>query len=112
MTEIFDVQDPSFKIPLIDFSKYHSATSPFEKRETADAIVNGFKTVGFIYLEKHGIPDSKVKSTFAKVGTKWTSSEVKRGLKDFSEQGVLRSPRRRESESTPSNPLSINSQRG
>ena len=56
-----------FKIPLIDLSKYISATSQAEKRQTADAIVEGFRTVGFVYLEKHGIPEAQVKHTFAKV---------------------------------------------
>ncbi|TFY69974.1 hypothetical protein EVJ58_g83 [Rhodofomes roseus] len=48
--------DTTFRIPIIDFSKFRSATSLSEKRRTADEIVSGFKEVGFIYLEKHGIP--------------------------------------------------------
>lgn len=43
------------------------AGSIAEKRKTADEIVNGFKNVGFIYLEKHGIPDGVVKNAFTKV---------------------------------------------
>lgn len=38
-----------------------------EKRHTAAEIVNGFKEVGFIYLDKHGIPDGTVKDAFTKV---------------------------------------------
>ena len=52
---------------MIDFSKYRAATSLSEKRRTADEIVSGFKEVGFIYLDKHGIPESTVKHTFQKV---------------------------------------------
>lgn len=59
-------EDSSFKIPIIDFSKYISATSTAEKRRTADEVVNGFKNVGFIYLSNHGIPASKVKHAFNK----------------------------------------------
>ena len=59
--------DTTFRIPLIDFSKYRAATSLSEKRRTADEIVSGFKEVGFIYLDKHGIPESTVKHTFQKV---------------------------------------------
>ena len=33
----------------------------------ADEIVNGFKEVGFIYLEGHGIPSSTVDGVFKKV---------------------------------------------
>ena len=38
-----------------------------EKRKTADEIVNGFKEVGFIYLEGHGIPQSTIDNVFEKV---------------------------------------------
>ncbi|KAI0921879.1 hypothetical protein AcW1_004263 [Taiwanofungus camphoratus] len=58
--------DSTFRIPLIDFSKFRAATSLSEKRHTADEVVNGFKEVGFIYLNKHGIPDSVVKHVFSK----------------------------------------------
>ncbi|GBE79949.1 UPF0676 protein [Sparassis crispa] len=56
----------SFQIPLIDFSKFRAATSLSEKRQTADEVVKGFKEVGFIYLDKHGISDDVVKHTFKK----------------------------------------------
>ncbi|KAH9045327.1 Clavaminate synthase-like protein [Lactarius pseudohatsudake] len=58
--------DQTFRIPLIDFSKYRHATSLSEKRKTADEVVNGFKEVGFIYLEGHGIPSSTVDGVFRK----------------------------------------------
>ena len=38
-----------------------------EKRQTAREVVDGFKEVGFIYLEKHGVPEAKVKNAFNKV---------------------------------------------
>lgn len=40
-----------------------------EKRAVADEVINGFKEVGFIYLDQHGIPDATVKNVFDKVGT-------------------------------------------
>jgi len=64
----YDVRsDQTFRIPLIDFSKYRHATLLSEKRKTADEVVNGFKEVGFIYLEGHGIPSSTVDGVFRKV---------------------------------------------
>jgi len=45
----------SFNIPVIDFAKFRSATSPQEKRNTAGEIVSAFKQSGFIYLSNHGI---------------------------------------------------------
>ena len=51
------------------FSKYLEAGSVAEKRKSADEIVNGFKNVGFIYLEKHGIPDGVVQNAFTRVST-------------------------------------------
>lgn len=59
--------DTTFRIPLIDFSKYRAAASLSEKRRTADEIVSGFKEVGFIYLDNHGIPESTIRHTFQKV---------------------------------------------
>lgn len=58
--------DAAFSIPLIDFSKFRTAASQAEKRRTADDIVRGFKEVGFIYLNKHGISDDTVQHTFKK----------------------------------------------
>ncbi|KDQ64401.1 hypothetical protein JAAARDRAFT_145047 [Jaapia argillacea MUCL 33604] len=58
--------DATFRIPLIDFSKFRSAASLAEKKRTADDVVNGFKEVGFIYLKHHGIPESIVSNTFKK----------------------------------------------
>ncbi|ETW84068.1 hypothetical protein HETIRDRAFT_314440, partial [Heterobasidion irregulare TC 32-1] len=56
----------SFKIPLIDFSKYRQAGSLSEKRNVADEIVKGFTEVGFIYLQGHGIPNATIKNAFSK----------------------------------------------
>ncbi|OCH94349.1 Clavaminate synthase-like protein [Obba rivulosa] len=58
--------DSTFRIPLIDFSNFRTATSLSEKRRTADEIVNGFKEVGFIYLDKHGISDKVIDGVFQK----------------------------------------------
>ena len=77
--------DSTFRIPLIDFSKYREANSMSEKRRTAgmslfvfcvllstchitpDEIVNGFKEVGFVYLSGHGISSDTVQTAFEKV---------------------------------------------
>ena len=45
-----------FSIPVINFSKFRTASSPKEKQATANEIVTAFKTSGFIYLSDHGIP--------------------------------------------------------
>jgi len=58
--------DQTFRIPLIDLSKYRHANSLSEKRKTAEEIVYGFKEVGFIYLKGHGIPSSTVDNVFKK----------------------------------------------
>ena len=56
-------------MPLIDFSKFLQASSDAEKRRTAREVVDGFKDVGFIYLEKHSIPEDTVKNVFDKVNS-------------------------------------------
>ncbi|EIN09114.1 Clavaminate synthase-like protein [Punctularia strigosozonata HHB-11173 SS5] len=58
--------DSTFRIPLIDFGRFRSAKSQAEKQATADEVVNGFKEVGFIYLNNHGIPDTVVKNVYDK----------------------------------------------
>ncbi|KZT24605.1 Clavaminate synthase-like protein [Neolentinus lepideus HHB14362 ss-1] len=61
-------EDPksNFRIPLIDFSKFTEAKTVDEKRKTAQEIVDGFREVGFIYLDKHGIPGWQVENAFNK----------------------------------------------
>ncbi|TRM68175.1 hypothetical protein BD626DRAFT_480999 [Schizophyllum amplum] len=54
----------AFHIPVIDFSKFRTATTPAEKKATADEIVGAFKTAGFVYLAKHGISDAVVQRAF------------------------------------------------
>lgn len=39
----------------------------FIKHHESGEIVNGFKEVGFVYLDGHGIPPSTVKDVFEKV---------------------------------------------
>ncbi|KAH9977704.1 hypothetical protein BGW80DRAFT_1283814 [Lactifluus volemus] len=58
--------DQTFRIPLIDLSKYRFANSISEKRQVANQVVNGFKEVGFIYLHGHGIPSNIVNDAFKK----------------------------------------------
>ncbi|KAG6019052.1 hypothetical protein E4U41_003430 [Claviceps citrina] len=77
-------------IPLIDFSKFLSGT-PQERQSTADEILHGFQTAGFIYLKNHPIPADVVERTFAqsarffalddeaKLKLRWTTAEANRG---------------------------------
>jgi len=60
-----DAQAPSFRIPLIDFSKFQRGSSA-EKKSTATEIVAAFKESGFIYISNHGIPQATVENAFAK----------------------------------------------
>ena len=60
-------QTPALRIPLINFSEFLQASSDAQKQRTADEIVTGFKEVGFIYLDKHGIPEETVQNAFDKV---------------------------------------------
>ncbi|KAJ3732845.1 hypothetical protein DFJ43DRAFT_282806 [Lentinula guzmanii] len=56
----------NFRIPVIDFSKFRTAQSDVEKKETADEIVSAFKNSGFIYVSNHGIPEDTVSKVFRK----------------------------------------------
>ncbi|KAG9125826.1 hypothetical protein FRC07_006054 [Ceratobasidium sp. 392] len=56
--------DPTFRIPVIDFSKFRSAQSASEKQATANEVVSAFEKVGFVYLSKHGIDAAIVDNAF------------------------------------------------
>ncbi|KAF5393152.1 hypothetical protein D9757_001328 [Collybiopsis confluens] len=55
-----------FRIPVINFANFRAAKSDSEKKETANQIVDAFKTSGFIYVSDHGIPHDTVSSVFRK----------------------------------------------
>ncbi|KAF9450140.1 Clavaminate synthase-like protein [Macrolepiota fuliginosa MF-IS2] len=56
----------SFKIPVIDFSKFRAEAGPKEKQQTAEEVVTAFKESGFIYLRNHGISADTIQTTFQK----------------------------------------------
>lgn len=49
----------SFKIPVIDFSKFQPEAGPVAKQQTAEEIVTAFRESGFIYLRNHGVSPGK-----------------------------------------------------
>jgi len=53
-------------IPIVDFANFGSLS--FEKRrETARQVVDGFKSMGFVYLGNHGISENVVQEAFKRV---------------------------------------------
>ena len=63
-----DTADDKFELPVIDFSEYSLALKEEDVsnngiRQLAEQICHAFRTVGFLYLKNHGIPDSKVDSS-------------------------------------------------
>lgn len=75
---------------LIDFSRFLNGT-PSERNDTANAILHGFKTAGFIYLKNHPISPKDLKHAFGlsarffkqpeedKMKVVWTTPEANRG---------------------------------
>ncbi|KAG8416631.1 hypothetical protein J3459_007602 [Metarhizium acridum] len=90
MTTDAAVAKEGLVIPLIDFSKFLTGT-PDERKTTAEAILHGFQTAGFIYLKNHPIPAEVLSQTFdrsadffaldtdAKMKLGWTTPEANRG---------------------------------
>ncbi|CAI6332249.1 unnamed protein product [Periconia digitata] len=84
LTKIFRAQH------LIDFAPFLSS-DPVKKKETAQAVLEGFQGAGFIYLKNHGIPEATVSDVFAnsakffarpqaqKDALSWYSPEANRG---------------------------------
>ncbi|CAG8957126.1 hypothetical protein HYFRA_00009327 [Hymenoscyphus fraxineus] len=84
------VNSNNLVIPLVDFSKFLTGT-PETRLQTAQSILHGFKTAGFIYLTNHPIPLPTVSKTFdasslffkrpqaQKDALGWTTPEANRG---------------------------------
>ncbi|KAJ9154724.1 Clavaminate synthase-like protein [Pleurostoma richardsiae] len=84
------VQDQGLLIPLIDFSKFLEGDEQ-QRRETAQAILHGFQTAGFIYLKNLPITPEKRKHVFdtsaklfklpldTKLSHGWTTPQANRG---------------------------------
>ncbi|KAL9530676.1 2-oxoglutarate-Fe(II) type Oxidoreductase [Sphaerulina musiva] len=84
------VSEANLEIPLIDFSAFLTGDAA-TKKSTAQAILAGFQTAGFVYLSKHGVPEDVLEKTFAesakffkrprgeKDALAWTTPEANRG---------------------------------
>lgn len=53
-------------IPIVDFANFGSLSFT-QRRETARQVVDGFKSMGFVYLGNHGISDEVVREAFRRV---------------------------------------------
>lgn len=81
------VSEANLEIPLIDFSAFLTGDAA-TKKSTAQAILAGFQTAGFVYLSKHGVSEDVLERTFAesakffkrprgeKDALAWTTPEV------------------------------------
>lgn len=85
------VDEQGLMIPLIDLSKFLNGDAA-QRKETADAILSGFQTAGFIYLKGLPIAPSTRKHVFdtsakffnglgqdEKMALGWTTPEANRG---------------------------------
>ncbi|KAG6315939.1 hypothetical protein E4U22_007482 [Claviceps purpurea] len=90
MTSHAAVANQGLVIPLIDFSKFLNG-GPLERQSTAQEILHGFQTAGFIYLKNHPIPAHVLQRIFIRSATffalddetklrlQWTTPEANRG---------------------------------
>ncbi|CCE27949.1 related to gibberellin 20-oxidase [Claviceps purpurea 20.1] len=90
MTSHAAVANQGLVIPLIDFSKFLNG-GPHERQSTAQEILHGFQTAGFIYLKNHPIPAHVLQRIFIRSATffalddetklrlQWTTPEANRG---------------------------------
>ncbi|KAG6137389.1 hypothetical protein E4U38_000956 [Claviceps purpurea] len=90
MTSHAAVANQGLVIPLIDFSKFLNG-GLLERQSTAQEILHGFQTAGFIYLKNHPIPAHVLQRIFIRSATffalddetklrlQWTTPEANRG---------------------------------
>lgn len=57
--------DPTSPIPIINFSPFLHPTSETSRLETAKALVDACRHVGFVYIINHDIPSSLLEKAFA-----------------------------------------------
>lgn len=57
------VSSDNLEIPLIDFAAFLGSDEAI-KKSTAQAILEGFRKAGFIYLKNHGVPKPEIEATF------------------------------------------------
>lgn len=48
-------------LSVVDFGKFLDGT---HKQQVADAIIQSFKDIGFVYLVNHGLPQDKIDAMF------------------------------------------------
>ena len=60
-------------ISVVDFKPFLDGSA---KQDVANAILDSFKRIGFVYLMNHGIPDTKVQDMFEWVGALSRSQPV------------------------------------
>jgi isopenicillin N synthase-like dioxygenase len=58
------VGHPELFIPLIDFSQFTHPDTTSAKATCAAALLDGFKSAGFVYLKNHGISNALVQKAF------------------------------------------------
>ena len=51
-------------IPIVDFAAW-ALGERFERKEIARQLVDACRTVGFVYIVNHGVPNSKIAEIFA-----------------------------------------------
>ncbi|TVY24796.1 2-oxoglutarate-Fe(II) type oxidoreductase [Lachnellula hyalina] len=84
------VNSDNLFIPLVDFSLFLNGT-PSQRLSTAQSILHGFQTAGFVYLTSHSIPLPAISRTFSTSATffsrpqsekdalRWTTPQSNRG---------------------------------
>lgn len=58
-------QERSSTIPMIDFSQWSSAKTTSERLAVSHSLLSAFKTVGFVYLTNHGLPETLLSEAFS-----------------------------------------------
>ena len=55
-------QPDNAKIAIVDFASFLDGSN---KQSVADAMLESFKEIGFVYLVNHGLPKDKIQSTLS-----------------------------------------------
>ena len=63
-SHLINDHSPATKIPIVDFSKWKSATPPEERLKIAQELVSACRSGGFVYITNHGVPKETLDKAF------------------------------------------------
>jgi isopenicillin N synthase-like dioxygenase len=73
---------PDITIPIVDFARWKPGSQPEERRKVAQELVSACRSVGFVYIINHGVPQETLDRAF----------EITKKLYDLPQEEKMKAP--------------------